>query len=92
MDRTLKIIFTMFVFLLTMFTVVACEVGVRAKIDSRPSDQKQLVADPREFDRSGDSILHPTTATVITHGTDGCDYAVAKDGQITKVQGSCPTR
>lgn len=40
------------------------------------------------------SILQPDknsdVTTTITHGPDGCDYALARNGEISKVRGSCP--
>ena len=137
--------------LAAIFVVVlmaACEVGVRAKIDSRPSPEdtklgtvygttdeacqyqitpegiitvtagsspdsndgktlttlgtddclyeitqhsKLLVLGSKQARECGRK--HPLTAgdvtTDLTHGPDGCDYALARDGEVTKVPGSC---
>jgi hypothetical protein len=136
--------------------MAACGVGVRAKVDSRPSpeDQKQVeelshrldtvygtTAEACQYQITPDGIItvtsgncpvsndgktmttqdtdsclyeitqhsktivvgskqsqdcgrrHPIgvgdVTTDIVHGTDGCDYALARDGENTKVPGSC---
>ena len=55
---------------LALAALPACEIGVRAKVDSRPSSE---------------------VTTDLTHGEDGCDYAHARNGQVTKIPGSCPS-
>jgi hypothetical protein len=148
-----KLLAAIFVVLL----MAACEVGVRAKVDSRPSpeDQKQVeelshkldtvygtTAEACQYEIDPDGIItvtagkcpvsndgktmttqdtdsclyeitqhsktivvgsrqsadcgrqHPLAAGDVTtdliHGADGCDYALARNGQNTKVPGSCP--
>ena len=120
--------------------IAACEIGVRAKVDSRPSheDMSQTVYGTTKeactYEIDSDGIVTVTSGkcpvsddkhslfteeggceyaitrsnktlvegscyhrryvddgvtTDLTHGADGCDYAVARSGEITKVQGSC---
>jgi hypothetical protein len=54
----------------------ACEIGVRAKVDSRPSDEHtRVVAD--------DTTIYGTTA-------EACQYQITPDGIITVTSGKCP--
>jgi len=122
--------------------LAACEVGVRAKVDSRPSDDKLYNTDNTIYGTTDEACTYeiapdgtikltagrcPITAdgkvltsrdsdgceyeitrtsrilvkdsckhfvlgnvtTTLSHGPDGCDYALAKNGEVTKVAGSC---
>lgn len=127
--------------LLSIVIIAACEVGVRAKVDSRPSheDMSQTIYGTTKeactYEIDSDGIVTVTSGkcpisddkrslfteengceyaitrhsktlvegscyhrhyiddgvtTDLTHGVDGCDYALARNGEITKVPGSCP--
>jgi hypothetical protein len=71
-----KLLAAIFVVLL----MAACEVGVRAKVDSRPSpeDQKQV----EELSHRLDTV-YGTTA-------EACQYQIDPDGIITVTSGKCP--
>jgi len=127
--------------ILVVTLMSACEIGVRAKVDSRPSheDMSQTVYGTTKeactYEIDSDGIVTVTSGkcpvsddkhslfteeggceyaitrsnktlvegscyhrhyvdddvtTDLTHGADGCDYALARNGEVTKVQGSCP--
>jgi hypothetical protein len=52
----------------------ACEIGVRAKVDSQPSDDK----------------LYNTSNTIYGTTDEACTYEIAPDGKITLTAGRCP--
>jgi hypothetical protein len=123
--------------------IMACEVGVRTKVDSTPSKQSTFAPiygttkEACTYEIAPDGIItvtagkcpvsddehslfteedgctyaitqrdktlvtgscnqHPTATwawgkvtTDLIHGADGCDYALARNGRISKIPGSC---
>ncbi len=61
--------------LLPLLFLMACEIGVRAKVDSRPSD---------------DDKLYNTSNTIYGTTDEACTYEIAPDGKITLTAGRCP--